>query len=118
MTFENYLNIGQILVSVVLVVVILLLAGLLAGMVNADLLCLLSTVPGVFDGDPEDPATAAPPPPGRRRCRPGVAVENLRFGHRFSVAASVRGLESVSLGPSYVPLQSGSWPSALRSSRR
>ena len=33
------------------------LAGLLAGMVNADLLCLLSTVPGVFDGDPEDPAT-------------------------------------------------------------
>ena len=33
--------------------------------------------------DPEDPATAAPPPPGRRRCRPGVAVENLRFGHRF-----------------------------------
>lgn len=33
------------------------LAGLLAGMVNADLLCLLSTVPGVFDGDPNDPAT-------------------------------------------------------------
>jgi glutamate 5-kinase len=33
------------------------LAGLLAGMVNADLLCLLSTVAGVFDGDPEDPAT-------------------------------------------------------------
>jgi len=33
------------------------LAGLLAGMVNADLLCLLSTVPGVFDGDPEDAAT-------------------------------------------------------------
>jgi len=33
------------------------LAGLLAGMVNADLLCLLSTVPGVFDGDPDDPAT-------------------------------------------------------------
>jgi len=33
------------------------LAGLLAGMVNADLLCLLSTVPGVFDGNPEDPAT-------------------------------------------------------------
>lgn len=30
------------------------LAGLLAGMVNADLLCLLSTVPGVFDGDPDD----------------------------------------------------------------
>jgi glutamate 5-kinase len=28
------------------------LAGLLAGMVDADLLCLLSTVPGVFDGDP------------------------------------------------------------------
>lgn len=33
------------------------LAGLLAGMVNADLLVLLSTVPGVFDGDPDDPAT-------------------------------------------------------------
>jgi len=33
------------------------LAGLLAGMVNADLLCLLSTVPGVYDGDPEDPDT-------------------------------------------------------------
>jgi glutamate 5-kinase len=33
------------------------LAGLLAGMVNADLLCLLSTVPGVFDGDPGDPGT-------------------------------------------------------------
>ena len=33
------------------------LAGLLAGMVNADLLCLLSTVPGVVDGDPDDPAT-------------------------------------------------------------
>jgi glutamate 5-kinase len=33
------------------------LAGLLAGMVNADLLCLLSTVPGVFDGDPDDSAT-------------------------------------------------------------
>ena len=32
------------------------LAGLLAGMVNADLLCLLSTVPGVLDGDPDDPA--------------------------------------------------------------
>jgi len=31
------------------------LAGLLAGMVNADLLCLLSTVPGVYDGDPDDP---------------------------------------------------------------
>jgi len=31
------------------------LAGLLAGMVNADLLCLLSTVPGVFDGDPGRP---------------------------------------------------------------
>jgi glutamate 5-kinase len=28
------------------------LAGLLAGMVNAELLCLLSTVPGVYDGDP------------------------------------------------------------------
>jgi len=34
------------------------LAGLLAGMVNADLLCLLSTVRGVFDGDPDDPGTA------------------------------------------------------------
>jgi glutamate 5-kinase len=33
------------------------LAGLLAGMVNAELLCLLSTVPGVYDGDPEDAAT-------------------------------------------------------------
>ena len=33
------------------------LAGLLAGMVGADLLCMLSTVPGVFDGDPEDPGT-------------------------------------------------------------
>ena len=33
------------------------LAGLLAGMVNADLLCLLSAVPGVYDGDPDDPAT-------------------------------------------------------------
>lgn len=33
------------------------LAGLLAGMVNAELLCLLSTVPGVFDGDPEDAET-------------------------------------------------------------
>jgi len=33
------------------------LAGLLAGMVNADLLCLLSTVPGVYDGDPDEPAT-------------------------------------------------------------
>ncbi len=33
------------------------LAGLLAGMVNADLLCLLSTVPGVLDGDPQHPAT-------------------------------------------------------------
>lgn len=33
------------------------LAGLLAGMVKADLLCLLSTVPGVFDGHPDDPAT-------------------------------------------------------------
>jgi glutamate 5-kinase len=33
------------------------LAGLLAGMVNADLLCLLSTVPGVFDGDPDEPTT-------------------------------------------------------------
>ena len=33
------------------------LAGLLAGMVNADLLCLLSTVPGVYDGDPDAPDT-------------------------------------------------------------
>ena len=33
------------------------LAGLLAGMVKAELLCLLSTVPGVYDGDPEDAAT-------------------------------------------------------------
>ena len=33
------------------------LAGLLAGMVNARLLCLLSTVPGVYDGDPEDAST-------------------------------------------------------------
>jgi glutamate 5-kinase len=33
------------------------LAGLLAGMVNANLLCLLSTVPGVFDGDPNHAAT-------------------------------------------------------------
>lgn len=33
------------------------LASLLAGMVKADLLCLLSTVPGVYDGDPDDPAT-------------------------------------------------------------
>jgi len=33
------------------------LAGLLAGMVNAGLLCLLSTVPGVYDGDPDDAAT-------------------------------------------------------------
>jgi len=33
------------------------LAGLLAGMVGADLLCLLSTVPGVYDGDPDDPDT-------------------------------------------------------------
>lgn len=33
------------------------LAGLLAGMVNADLLCLLSTVAGVYNGDPQDPAT-------------------------------------------------------------
>jgi len=29
------------------------LAGLLAGMVDAQLLCLLSTVPGVYDGDPK-----------------------------------------------------------------
>jgi len=34
------------------------LAGLLAGMVNAELLCLLSTVPGVYDGDPEHPESA------------------------------------------------------------
>jgi len=33
------------------------LAGLLAGMVHAELLCLLSTVAGVYDGDPEDAAT-------------------------------------------------------------
>jgi len=33
------------------------LAGLLAGMVNAELLCLLSTVPGVYDGDPNDAKT-------------------------------------------------------------
>ena len=33
------------------------LAGLLAGMVNAELLCLLSTVPGVFDGNPDDTDT-------------------------------------------------------------
>lgn len=33
------------------------LAGLLAGMVKADLLCLLGTVPGVFDGEPDDPVT-------------------------------------------------------------
>ena len=33
------------------------LAGLLAGMVNAELLCLLSTVPGVYDGDPDDAGT-------------------------------------------------------------
>jgi len=33
------------------------LAGLLAGMVNAELLCLLSTVPGVYDGDPGDAGT-------------------------------------------------------------
>ncbi|NNJ66024.1 MAG: glutamate 5-kinase [Xanthomonadales bacterium] len=33
------------------------LAGLLAGMVKADLLCLLSTVPGVYDGDPDAPGT-------------------------------------------------------------
>lgn len=33
------------------------LAGLLAGMVKAEVLCLLSTVPGVYDGDPDDPAT-------------------------------------------------------------
>jgi glutamate 5-kinase len=33
------------------------LAGLLAGMVKADLLCLLSTVPGVYDGDPDNAET-------------------------------------------------------------
>ena len=33
------------------------LAGLLAGMVEADLLCLLSSVPGVFDGDPDHAET-------------------------------------------------------------
>lgn len=33
------------------------LAGLLAGMVKARLLCLLSTVPGVYDGDPDDADT-------------------------------------------------------------
>ncbi len=33
------------------------LAGLLAGMVKAGLLCFLTTVPGVYDGDPHDPAT-------------------------------------------------------------
>ena len=37
------------------------LAGLLAGMVNAELLCLLSTVPGVYDGDPEDEKTQCIP---------------------------------------------------------
>jgi glutamate 5-kinase len=37
------------------------LAGLLAGMVNAKLLCLLSTVPGVYDGDPDDAATQCIP---------------------------------------------------------
>jgi len=37
------------------------LAGLLAGMVNAELLCLLSTVPGVYDGDPDDEATQCIP---------------------------------------------------------
>jgi glutamate 5-kinase len=33
------------------------LAGLMAGMVDAELLCLLSTVPGVYDGDPHDAAS-------------------------------------------------------------
>ena len=33
------------------------LAGLLAGMVNAKLLCLLSGVPGVYDGDLDNPDT-------------------------------------------------------------
>jgi len=33
------------------------LAGLLAGMVSARLLCMLSTVPGVYDGDPDDAST-------------------------------------------------------------
>jgi len=33
------------------------LAGLMAGMVNAELLCLLSTVPGVFDHTPDQPGS-------------------------------------------------------------
>ena len=33
------------------------LAGLLAGMVKAEMLCMLSTVPGVYDGDPDDATT-------------------------------------------------------------
>ena len=33
------------------------LAGLMAGMLNAELLCLLSTVPGVYDGDPDNVTT-------------------------------------------------------------
>jgi len=33
------------------------LAGLLAGMVHAELLCLLTTVAGVYDGDPDDAGT-------------------------------------------------------------
>jgi len=33
------------------------LAGLMAGMIDADLLCLLSSVPGVFNGDPDKPGT-------------------------------------------------------------
>lgn len=37
------------------------LAGLLAGMVKAELLCLLSTVPGVYDGDPGLPETRCIP---------------------------------------------------------
>jgi len=31
------------------------LGGLMAGMVNAEMLCILSTVPGVYDGDPDQP---------------------------------------------------------------
>ena len=33
------------------------LAGLLAGMVNAEILCILSTVAGVYDGDPDQAGT-------------------------------------------------------------
>ena len=45
------------------------LAGLLAGMVNADLLCLLSTVSGVLDGDPDDPATRCIPEWNEQSCQ-------------------------------------------------